>query len=368
MTFYWPSSPSSGGNYENSNAENVGDVHYWGVWHGGEPFTAYRKHHYRFLSEFGFQSFPALQTVRRFTEKEDRNIYSRVMEMHQRNTAANGKISNYLSQTYLYPKNFDELLYCSQLLQADAIRYGVEHFRRFRGTCMGAVVWQLNDIWPVASWASVDYYGNWKALQYAEKRMFAPILLSCAEHGEIDQKPYVNTLPMPVELSADLHVANETAEPVTGTVKWALRLPDSSVVQEGLFTVTAPAFGGAWLPHLDFTGQDPLKVHLEYALYIEDTLVSSGSTLFCAPKHYAFLDPQLQVSVENDVVTVTAANYAKSVSVETENGVLRLDDNFVDMEAGSRTFRILPSRDFTDDGTLVSGAYRVRSIYESAER
>ncbi len=368
MTFYWPSSPSSGGNYENSNAENVGDVHYWGVWHGGEPFTAYRKHHYRFLSEFGFQSFPALQTVRRFTEKEDRNIYSRVMEMHQRNTAANGKISNYLSQTYLYPKNFDELLYCSQLLQADAIRYGVEHFRRFRGTCMGAVVWQLNDIWPVASWASVDYYGNWKALQYAEKRMFAPILLSCAEHGEIDQKPYVNTLPRPVDLSADLHVANETAEPVTGTVKWALRLPDSSVVQEGLFTVTAPAFGGAWLPHLDFTGQDPLKVHLEYALYIEDTLVSSGSTLFCAPKHYAFLDPQLQVNVENDVVTVTAANYAKSVSVETENGVLRLDDNFVDMEAGSRTFRILPSRDFTDDGTLVSGAYRVRSIYESAER
>lgn len=368
MTFYWPSSPSSGGNYENSNAENVGDVHYWGVWHGSEPFTAYRKHHYRFLSEFGFQSFPALQTIRRFTEKEDRNIYSRVMEMHQRNTAANGKISNYLSQTYLYPKNFDELLYCSQLLQADAIRYGVEHFRRFRGTCMGTVVWQLNDIWPVASWASVDYYGNWKALQYAEKRMFAPVLLSCEEHGEIDQKPYANTLPKPVDISADLHVANETAQPVSGIVKWSLRLPDSSVVQEGEFHVTAPAYGGTWLPHLDFNGQDPLKVHLEYALYIDDMLVSSGTSLFCAPKHYSFLDPELQVSVKDDVVTVTAKNYAKSVSVETENGVLRLDDNFVDMEAGTRTFRILPGRDFTDDGTMISGAYRVRSIYETTER
>lgn len=368
MTFYWPSSPSSGGNYENSNAENVGDVHYWGVWHGSEPFTAYRKHHYRFLSEFGFQSFPALQTVRRFTAPDDRNIYSRVMEMHQRNTAANGKISSYLAQTYLYPKNFDELLYCSQLLQADAIRYGVEHFRRFRGTCMGTVVWQLNDIWPVASWASVDYYGNWKALQYAEKRMFAPVLLSCEEHGEVDQKPYVNTLPQPVDISADLHVANETAEPVTGIVKWALRLPDSSVVREGQFEVTAPAYGGVWLPHLDFNDQDPLKVHLEYALYQEDVLISSGSTLFCAPKHYAFLDPQLQVSVEQDLVTVTAENYARSVSVETENGVLRLDDNFVDMEAGSRTFRILPGRDFTDDGTAVSGAFRVRSLYETAQR
>ncbi len=198
--------------------------------------------------------------------------------------------------------------------------------------------------------------------------MFAPVLLSCEEHGEIDQKPYVNTLPRPVDISADLHVANETAEPVSGTVKWALRLPDSSVVQEGEFEVTAPAYGGAWLPHLDFNGQNPLKVHLEYGLYIDDVLISSGTSLFCAPKHYAFLDPELQVSVEGDTLTVSAKNYAKSVSVETENGVLRLDDNFVDMEAGSRTFRILPGRDFTDDGTMISGAYRVRSIYEAAER
>lgn len=366
-TFYWPSSPSSGGNYENSQAENVGDTHYWGVWHGNEPFTAYRSHHYRFLSEFGFQSFPALQTVKRFTVEEDRNIFSRVMELHQRNTAANGKIINYLSKTFLFPKNFDEMLYSSQLLQADAIRYGVEHFRRFRGTCMGTVVWQLNDIWPVASWASVDYYGNWKALQYAEKRMFAPVLLSCEEHGEIDQKPYVNTLPQPIDISADLHVANETDKTVNGTVKWALRRPDSSVIKEGSFEVAVPAYGGAWLPHLDFDDQDPLEAHLEYALIVNGEVISQGTTLFCAPKHYHFLDPELSVVVEGDTVTVTAKNYAKSVSVETENGVLRLDDNFVDMEAGSRTFSILPGRDFTDDGTGVSGAFRVRSVYEIAK-
>ncbi len=365
--FYWPSSPSSGGNYENSNAENVGDVHYWGVWHGNEPFTAYRKHHYRFLSEFGFQSFPALQTVRRFAEEGDFNIYSRVMEMHQRNTAANGKIMNYLSQTYLYPKSFDELLYCSQLLQADAIRYGVEHFRRFRGTCMGTVVWQLNDIWPVASWASLDYYGNWKALHYAEKRMFAPVLLSCEEHGEIDQKPYVNTLPQPVDVSANLHVANETAETVSGVVKWSLRNPDSSVVKEGSFDFTAPAFGGTWLPHLDFNDQDRLQVHLYYELVIDGKAVSTGSTLFCAPKHYHFMDPGLEVSRNGDIITVTAKNYAKSVSIETEEGVLRLDDNFVDMEKGEKTFRILPSRDFTAKGAEADGNLRVRSVYEVAE-
>lgn len=188
--FYWPSSPSSGGNYDNPWDENRGDAHYWDVWHGEKPFTDYRKYRFRYLSEFGFQSFPCLKTVESFTLPEDRNIFSRVMEMHQRNKAANGKIMNYMAQTYLYPGNFETLLYASQLLQAEAIRYGVEHFRRYRGRCMGAVVWQLNDIWPVASWASIDYYGRWKALHYAEKKMFAPILLSCEETGELSERPF----------------------------------------------------------------------------------------------------------------------------------------------------------------------------------
>ena len=140
-TFYWPSSPSSGGNFDNPWDENRGDAHYWDVWHGEKPFTDYRNYKFRYLSEFGFQSFPCLPTVKSFTLPEDRNIFSRVMEMHQRNKAANGKILKYLSAMYLYPDDFEKLLYASALLQADAIRYGVEHFRRNRGRCMGAVVW-----------------------------------------------------------------------------------------------------------------------------------------------------------------------------------------------------------------------------------
>lgn len=367
--FFWPSSPSAGGNFENSCAENVGDTHYWDVWHGGEPFTAFRKHHFRFLSEFGFQSFPALQTIRRYTEPEDRNIFSRVMEMHQRNSAANGKILNYLSLTYLYPKNFDELVYCSQLLQAEAIRYGVEHFRRHRGMCMGTVVWQLDDIWPVASWSSVDYYGNWKALHYAEKRIFAPILISCEEHGEIDQKPFPNSLPVPVDVSADLHVANETGTEVTGTVKWSLRDPASKVLQEGQWEIHVPAYSGVWLPHLDFNGEDPLSVHLTYAFVIDGKTVSEGSSLFCAPKYYHFADPKLTVFRDGDEITVTSQAYAKSVEIETEAGVLRLDDNFVDMESGKKVFHVLPGRDFTDAGNCFrDDILRVRSVYETAER
>ena len=295
---------------------------------------------------------------------------------------------NYISQTYLYPRNFDELIYCSQLLQANAIRYGVEHFRRFRGTCMGTIVWQLNDIWPVASWASVDYYGNWKALQYAEKRMFAPVLLSCEEHGEIDQKPYPNTLPVSVDVSADLHVSNETLHPFDGTVHWALRLPDSTLVRSGLFHVSVPPLSGVWLPHLDFNDQDRLSIHLEYWLTKDtreseempesETRISEGTVLFCAPKHYHFLDPKLSVTIEGDTITVSAENYAQGVSVETKDGVLRLDDNFFDMEAGTRTIRIVPDRDFSlmdiseeehpARKALRAGEIRVRSVYETADR
>lgn len=357
--FYWPSSPSSGGNYEDIYEENIGDAHYWGVWHGGDQFSDYRKHHFRFLSEFGFQSFPCMETVRSFTEPEDRNVFSEVMEMHQRNTAANGKIMNYLSATYRYPKNFDELLYCSQMLQLDAIRYGVEYFRRIRGTCMGTVVWQLNDIWPVASWASIDYYGRWKALHYGEKRFFAPVSITCEEHGRLDQKPFVNSLPIPVEYSAALHVANETGETVKGTVRWQLRRPDSSVIRENEKDIEIAPYSGTWLDKEIYNGfADEREMHLYYEFVQDGKMVSSGSAMFVAPKHYHFADPKLSVRVEGDMVIVTSEGYAKGVCIESEDGNLRLSDNFFDMEKGERVLAIV--------GKKPEGELRVRSVYDIA--
>lgn len=217
QTYWWPASPSSGGNFDAPNDENRGDNHYWDVWHGEKPFTEYRKFFFRYASEFGFQSFPCLKSVKQFTLPDDRNIFSRVMERHQRNQAANGKILSYLSQTFRYPNSFDDLLYASQLMQAEAIRYGVEHWRRNRGRCMGAIIWQLNDIWPVASWASIDYYGRWKALHYAAKRFFAPVMISAEEEGELSQNPKINEYhPAPLEKSFRLNVCNETLRDVTG--------------------------------------------------------------------------------------------------------------------------------------------------------
>lgn len=356
-TFYWPSSPSSGGNFDDPWDENRGDTHYWDVWHGEKPFTDYRKYHFRYLSEFGFQSFPCMKTVESFTEKEDRNIFSRVMEMHQRNRAANGKILKYISATYLYPKDFEQLLYASQLLQADAIRYGVEHFRRHRGRCMGTVVWQLNDIWPVASWASIDYYGRYKALHYAERKMFAPVMISCEETGELSERPYCIAEPVPIEKSARLHVANETLKEVTGTVHYSLRNPDSTVLESGSCKVSVPALDGVWLEKMDLSAYDERKIHLEYSFEVEGEVVSENHCLFTPPKHYLFEDPGLKAVREGEQITVTAAAYAQKVEIEGVDGELLLSDNYFDMEAGSHTVFVLGG-----DAKEI----RVKSVYDIA--
>ena len=358
QTFYWPSSPSSGGSFDNPWDENRGDTHYWDVWHGEKPFTDYRKYRFRYLSEFGFQAFPCLRTVESFTTPEDRNIFSRVMEMHQRNKAANGKILQYISQTYLYPKDFESLLYASQLLQAEAIRYGVEHFRRHRGQCMGTVVWQLNDIWPAASWSSIDYFGRWKALHYAECKMFAPILISCEETGELSERPScIMERKAPIEISARLHVANETRGEAEGTVYWELRDPAAKVLLEGREEVKVPPLDGVWLKKLDFSGYDEMGVYLSYRFVQGENVISQGTTLFTPPKHFKFRDPGLRLERKGDIFTVSARAYAKSVEIYPLNGEARFSDNYLDLNGGSGSVRLLFGN---------ASEFGVRSVYDIA--
>ena len=354
-TFYWPASPSSGGGFDAPNDPNRGDVHYWEVWHGNKPFSDYRNYFFRYASEFGFQSFPSLKTVESFTEPKDRNIFSRIMEKHQRNNAANGKIMNYMAQTFLYPKDFDHLIYASQLLQAEAIRYGVEHWRRNRGRCMGAIYWQLNDIWPVASWASVDYFGRWKALHYAAKRFFAPVMLSVEEEGEMTQRTNVNAEPFDIEKTARLSVANETRAPFTGTVRWALRDPKGAVVEQGERQVTVAPLSSLWLDTLSFPQADELRHYFSYDLYQGETRISGGTALFTMPKHFAFEDPRLTARVEGRRIVVSADAYARGVEIDSPDSDLILSDNYFDINGGEVAVDIL-------SGT--PGTIKVRSVYD----
>lgn len=342
QTYWWPASPSSGGNFDAPNDENRGDNHYWDVWHGEKPFTEYRKFFFRYASEFGFQSFPCLKSVVQFTLPDDRNIFSRVMERHQRNQAANGKILSYLSQTFRYPNSFDDLLYASQLMQAEAIRYGVEHWRRNRGRCMGAIIWQLNDIWPVASWASIDYYGRWKALHYAAKRFFAPVMISAEEEGELSQNPKINEYhPTPLEKSFRLNVCNETLRDVTGEVVWALRTPDGEIVRQNQQTLTIPAMSAKWLDKVDCADASLTGHYVSFAFVVDDVALSEGTCIFCAPKHFEFVNPRLTVETRGDTLVVTSHAYAKQVWLESEDADLLLDDNAFDMNPGTKVVRVL---------------------------
>lgn len=363
--FYWPASPSTGGGFDFPNDPDRGDVHYWEVWHGNKPFTEYRKFYFRYLSEFGFQSFPSIKTVETFTLPQDRNVFSYVMEKHQRNAAANGKIMNYMEQTFLYPNSLDTLIYASQLLQAEAIRYGVEHFRRNRGRCMGTVYWQLNDCWPVASWSSIDYYGRWKALHYYAKRFFASVLLSCEEEGLLNQTMNVNAEPFPVKKSIRLNVTNETMQEKQAVVYWQLRDPDAKVLCEQACKVTVPPLSAVWLDRVDLEQAELYANYVSYQLFEDNSeeadkqnnIVSEGTVLFCPPKHFRFADPRLRVRIEGDEIVVSASAYAKSVEIRNDNDDLILSDNFFDLSGGEKRVKVLKGK---ADGLQVRSVYDIR--------
>jgi beta-mannosidase len=224
--FYWPASPSSGGNFEEPNSPDRGDCHYWDVWHGNKDYSEFEKHYFRFMSEFGFESLPSMKTIRSFCTEEDLNIFSPVMEDHQRcSGGGNQKILDHIARYFRYPKDLSHLAYTSQISQAEALRHGIEHWRRNRGRCMGSIYWQLNDNWPVASWSSIDYFGRWKALHYLAKRAYDNVLVSCAKDGS----------------RVSVHLSNERKEPVSGTVDWKLIDVAGKTITYGKKPMAAPA-------------------------------------------------------------------------------------------------------------------------------
>ena len=340
---YIHTSPLSLGRFIEPNNENFGDSHYWEVWHSNKPFTEYRDHHFRYLSEFGFQSFPNEKTLNAITLPEDRNIFSRVMEMHQRNAGANGKIMAYVSQTYLYPTSFSTLIYTSQLLQAEAMKYCVEHLRRERGRCMGTLYWQLNDIWPVASWSSVDYYGRLKALHYYAKRFYSPVLLSCHETGETTTRPTVIMEPdyYDYETKTRLTVTNDTRTAVVGKVTEHLRDSYGNIIKSVCTDVSVDPFSVFTLPEIDYQKTDVLNNYCSFELEVDGKIVSEGTVLFTAPKHFKFKDPELSARIEGDEIIITAKTYAKSIEIYSDDCDFILSDNFFDMNGGERRVKIL---------------------------
>ncbi|MFC4778719.1 glycoside hydrolase family 2 protein [Paenibacillus sp. GCM10023252] len=225
---YWPSSPiqalSGDRNQHATDNSSSGDIHYWGVWHSNEPFEQYKHNIGRFMSEYGFQSFPEYRSVRAYASEDDLALESDVMLSHQRNNRGNQLIKSYMDMYLQQPKDFPAFLYMSQMLQAEAMKMAIEAHRRHKPYTMGTLYWQMNDCWPVASWASMDYYGRWKASQYYIRNSFQDVLLSVddREDGRID-----------------IHLVSDLTEAMRGQLRIRLSDFSGSVWKDLTFNVVA---------------------------------------------------------------------------------------------------------------------------------
>lgn len=319
-TFYWSASPSSGGGFDDPTCETRGDVHFWKVWHGGVPFTEYRKHKFRFCSEYGFESYPSIKTIKSFCKKEEMNCFSRVMENHQKCKGGNKKILMYLADNYLYPTSFESLVYASQLLQADAIKYGVEHFRRCRPYCMGSIYWQFNDCWPVASWSSVDYFGRYKALHYAAKKFYAPVAM-----GLFFEK---NNL--------TVNISNETMDDFEGEVRIFQSDANFNVICSYTKEISVKALSSTDVFSEEFITENIYGEYIYSELYDKNgNFIMRQTELFVPPKHFEWKKPNIktEISVSGDktVIDISSDTFTKGVFIDFANSDCILSDNYFDI-------------------------------------
>ena len=317
-TFYWHSSPSSGGCFDNPDDANRGDTHYWDVWHGQKPFTDYRKYFFRFCSEFGFQSFPCAKTVNSFTLEDDRNIFSRVMESHQKNDAANGKMLYYLSENLRYPKDLTHLLYASQVLQGMAIKYGVDHWRRNRGRCMGTLYWQINDDWPAPSWSSIDYFGRWKALHYLAQKFYAPhaVSMTLEDHR------------------CHIYFSNESFETTEYSLTLSIRDLSGNVLETYETKGNSPAFSAIETAVVDICSWEDQKddVFLEAVIHTKDQKVLKDVETLVPYKYLNLKNPVISTEAEetNDafILHISSDCFAPFVALDFDDADVIFSDNF----------------------------------------
>ena len=352
---YWPSSPSS--NLEDDpESQRMGDVHYWAVWHAAAPFSEYEKQFPRFMSEYGFQSFPQIETVRAYTLSEDRHIESPVMMAHQKHPRGNQLIREYMLRDYPPPKDFDSFLYVSQVLQAEGIKIGAEHLRRIRPRNMGSLYWQIDDCWPVASWSSIDYFGRWKALHYYARRFYSPVLVSPhEEQGQIA-----------------IYIVSDRTTPVQGQLLVRLLDFDGNSLREMRQDVTiAPLTSKVYLTVAKsdlLQGHDPKRVFVECELIANGKALSENQLFFSKPKELALPRPNITVETEmardGFKIKLSTDKLARAVYLSLDGVEGRFSDNYFNLLPGKPVeviFRPSQAVQLED----VRHRLRVRSLVEA---
>ena len=298
---YWGSSPSSGLGIPPDLVN--GDDHYWGVWWGKEPFETYATHLPRFMSEYGFQSFPEIATVKKYSLPEYYDIYSEVMKSHQRSSIGNGTIEYYMLKEYKKPKDFESFLYVNHVLQAEGIKFGLEGHRRAMPFCMGSLYWQINDVWPVASWSSTDYYQKWKALQYYVKKGFEPVLIS----------PYVDGIKFRVG------IVNDKLEDLKAEMKLRIKNFDGTVIWENASLVNIPANSSDDYYDVNISEfQYQYRRQLDNMVFVAE-LILDGQVL---SKNTYYFRPFKQLKIEKPTVEYSIAKADNGFNIELKTDKL----------------------------------------------
>jgi beta-mannosidase len=365
-----------------TGSPDCGDVHFWEVWHGGKPFEAYHDIH-GFMSEFGFQAFADPKTVAAFTDESDRkSIYSRGMKHHERSnrgyldvsedgTIGTDKIMLGVRKYFREPKDFESTLWLSQITQAYGIQLGAEGWRREMPRSMGCVFWQYNDCWPCTSWSSVDYFGRWKALQYAAKRFYSPILVS----GVADAK----------KGTVDVYETSDRMDDANGILSVAITSLDgkslgynftdatrSTIIDFASGKVTIPARSSRKVFKITTAEIDkkykPRDMLVWLKLDVDGKTQSKNLVTFAYPRDLTLLDPEIKADVteqgDDFKVTLTAAYPALYTWLAFDSFDARCSDNFVHVRPDEPVeITVHPPSGTTRESFIK--AMKVRSLYDT---
>ena len=328
-----PGSPCGTEHMKEVDGDNYGDTHLWAVWHGLQNMKYYRKRMTRFCSEFGFESLPDIKTIRTFANESDYDIHSPVFMAHQKCNTGNDKMLYYIASRFRLPKKFEDLIYLSQVTQLECISDATEHWRRNKGRCNGSIYWQFNDCWGVCSWASMDYYGNYKALQYRAKHFFAPVSVSIED----------------VDHQINIYILNDKAEDKKLTLKCKIFDFESGIIQEKSRDFTVEALRNEKVFTL-YEKQlkakyDLSRIGVKAELYENGELLSEKTYLFRPEKALNLKAPEmsLHTELEGDEIAITVKSdiFARLVRIESSLSTLPLSENYFDLLPGeSRTVRM----------------------------
>lgn len=335
---YWPSSPSIGWGRKESLLQ--GDSHYWGVWWGKEPFEMYQKKVGRFMSEYGFQSMPAIETLEKVLAKEDFNFSSEAFKNHQKHPTGFETITEYMARDFPVPSSIENYGYVSQLLQAYGMKTAIEAHRLAKPYCMGSLYWQFNDCWPVTSWSTLDYYGNWKASHYQVKESFAPIVLLFSESDKVISIIGSNDM-----LEAQAGTLTAQLLDFSGNVIWKADKV-CEINQESNTTCMQIAYDQ--LPNFD---KQKTVLQVEFKGKRTQTVAYH---YFVKPKELQLEKPTITIKIVGEtLLEVTTNTLAKNVCLQSEGHFFK--ENYFDLVPG------IPKIIKTDTPT---NAIKVMSLFD----